>query len=333
MYDVAKKEHSNVVSTQKAKLEKLNNGLIGQDYEKTSSKLVHNYSSHTLTPSEERLLARGWNFCIEQRITSFIDFKIDLELNALKLEEHCNNTILKIIYLNIHQAAEKMMKQSKNKSIRNLSEDEWKALNELKKNDKIIISRSDKGNAIVILDKSGYITKIEHILNNRQFSRTNKNQSKEKETELNKLLRQLKKEKIIDEKLFWKLHSTSSSTPVLYGQPKLHKTGLPMRPIISTIGAYNYSLSKYLAKIISEHKQPSASYLKDSFELVKTLSKTQPNEKHKICSFDVESLYTNVPVNETIELTLDLIFKQTRSTNIPFDRKTAKKLLELAVCS
>jgi len=251
MYDAAKTEHSRIVKIHKRKLEKLNNGPIGQQYDNMPTKLVHNHSSYQSTPAQERLLARGWQFCIEQRITNFIDIKTDIELNSLKLQQLCHKSVFKIVCQSINNAAVKIFQQLKHKSIRNLSEDEWLALKELKGNNDIIICKSDKGNAIVILNKSDYISKMKLILNNRQFSRTNKCLLKEKEKEINKLLRELKDNKTIEKELFWKLHSTSATIPTLYGQPKIHKSGLPMRPIISSIGAYNYSLSKYLANKIS----------------------------------------------------------------------------------
>jgi hypothetical protein len=60
MYDIAKIEHSRIIKIHKRKLEKLNNGPIGQQYDKMLTKIVHNHSSHELTPAQERLLARGW---------------------------------------------------------------------------------------------------------------------------------------------------------------------------------------------------------------------------------------------------------------------------------
>ncbi len=250
MYDVAKTEHLRITMIDERKLGKLNNGPIGQQYDKMSTRLVHNHSSHQLTPAQERLLTRGWQFCIEQRITNVINVKTDIALNSLKLEKLCHKSVFKIICNKINNAAEKMLQRLKHKSIRNLSEDEWKALKELKMNNDIVICKADKGNAIVIFNKCDYISKMKLILNNRQFTHTNKCLLKEKEAEMNKLIRELEKNKIIDQNLFWKLHSTSSNIPTLYGQPKIHKPGLPMRPIISSIGAYNYSLSKYLANKI-----------------------------------------------------------------------------------
>ena len=50
-----------------------------------------------------------------------------------------------------------------------------------------------------------------------------------------------------------------------------------------------------------------------------------------MCSFDVESLYTNVPVEETIETTLNYIYKPTKLVNVPFDKEQMRMLLNFSV--
>ena len=42
-----------------------------------------------------------------------------------------------------------------------------------------------------------------------------------------------------------------SPTPKLYGQPKLHKPNIPMRPIVSFCGSPTYQLSKYLTNVLN----------------------------------------------------------------------------------
>jgi hypothetical protein len=46
-------------------------------------------------------------------------------------------------------------------------------------------------------------------------------------------------------------------------------------------------------------------------------------------SFDVDNLYTNVP----IEITLDMLYKRPNPPNIPFTRIHLKHLLEIALCN
>ncbi|CAF0990039.1 unnamed protein product [Rotaria sordida] len=49
-------------------------------------------------------------------------------------------------------------------------------------------------------------------------------------------------------------------------------------------------------------------------------------------SFDIDNLYTNIPVQEAIEVTLNMLYnKKDTSLQIPFKRSEFKKLLEMAV--
>ncbi|CAF3175566.1 unnamed protein product, partial [Rotaria sp. Silwood2] len=251
-HDSASRIHSKVMSTHKEKLEKLNHGPIGQKYEEMKSKLIHNISSYTLSKAEERLLCRGWDFCIENKITHFLDFETDIELNTMKIQSHCHESVFRLICRKIHNASQQLMRTSKHKKISNLSNEELAALKALKSNNNIVICKADKGNCIVILDKESYMKKAEEILKGEQFQALDNNNKfhQKREEELNNYIFSLFKEGIIDKKLRRQLQSTCSSISVFYGLPKVHKNGYPLRPIISTIGSYQYQLSKYLAKAI-----------------------------------------------------------------------------------
>ncbi|CAF3033919.1 unnamed protein product [Rotaria sp. Silwood2] len=334
-HDSASRIHSKVMSTHKEKLEKLNHGPIGQKYEEMKSKLIHNISSYTLSKAEERLLCRGWDFCIENKITHFLDFETDIELNTMKIQSHCHESVFRLICRKIHNASQQLMRTSKHKKISNLSNEELAALKALKSNNNIVICKADKGNCIVILDKESYMKKAEEILKGEQFQALDNNNKfhQKREEELNNYIFSLFKEGIIDKKLRRQLQSTCSSISVFYGLPKVHKNGYPLRPIISTIGSYQYQLSKYLAKAIRNVRPQANSYIKDSFEFVKKIKETilDKEKTYIMCSFDVESLYTNVPVEEAIEITLDYMYKPTKLIDIPFNREQLKTLLNLAI--
>ena len=152
-------------------------------------KLIHNISSYTLSEAEERLLCRGWDFCIENKITNFLDFETDLELNAMKLQSHCHESVFRVLCRQIHNASQQLMRTSKHKKISNLSDEELKALKSLKSNNNIVICKADKGNCIVILDKEAYMKKAEEILKGKQFEPLNNDKfHREREEELNKYI-------------------------------------------------------------------------------------------------------------------------------------------------
>jgi hypothetical protein len=142
------------------------------------------------------------------------------------------------------------------------------------------------------------------------------------------------KTKVIDNKLRLRLQSTCSSLAVFYGLSKVHKTGYPLRPIISSIGSFQYDLSKYLAKALRDARPPAASFVKDSFELVRMIKDTALNKSktYIMCSFDVESLYKNAPVKETIEAALKFVYSPKELIDVSFDETGTKRLLELRVC-
>ncbi|CAM4849385.1 unnamed protein product [Rotaria magnacalcarata] len=334
MFDRVKRERDKIKENHKRKLEKLNKGPIGQNYETTRNKLVHNISTYVLTPAEERLLCRGWNFCIESKITKTDDFKTDMEINATKLESHCHPSVFSTIYHHLHDYANKYIRNINKNNIRNISDEEFHAIKTLRNNKEIIISRADKGNAIVVMDKKDYIEKTNNILQLKQFQHTTKSLQKEKEEEMNKYLRELYKENTITKELFYSIRSTCSSIACMYGQPKIHKNGYPLRPIISSIGSYNYELSKYLAGLIKANRvNKSFSYIKDSFDLVKQIKEITNAKQQVMCSFDVDALYTNVPVKEAIDIVVESMEKSKTIKNTPFNKKQFKKLLELAVCN
>ena len=73
----------------------------------------------------------------------------------------------------------------------------------------------------------------------------------------------------------------------MYGLPKVHKVGDPVRPICSSVGTATYHLGKFVADII----RPAAvkkhgTDLKDTFQFVSQL-KDQDLSNCTIVSFDV----------------------------------------------
>ena len=55
----------------------------------------------------------------------------------------------------------------------------------------------------------------------------------------------LKAKKHLRQKTYQQMRSTGARCGIAYGLTKIHKKENPLRPIISTIGTYNYKTSKY----------------------------------------------------------------------------------------
>ena len=148
------------------------------------------------------------------------------------------------------------------------------------------------------------------------------------EDKLNRLLRKFKELKILSDATYATLYASGSIPGILYGLPKIHKPDLPMRPILSAIGTLNYNVSKYFIPILKPLTTNQYT-IKDTFSFVKTLIDIPNANEYVMASFDVTNLFTNVPLDETINIILDLLFAEIDSVN-GMDRNQFKSLLEIA---
>ena len=120
-----------------------------------------------------------------------------------------------------------------------------------------------------------------------------------------KIMKEVKKtimESNLDDKLKRKLIPSCETIPRIYRLPKIHKEGVPLRPIVNTIGSPTYELAKYVAKILKPLVGNTDSFIKDSHDFV-NLIKNETLEKDDILvSFDVVSLFTKIPLDEAIQV-------------------------------
>ena len=130
------------------------------------------------------------------------------------------------------------------------------ALKSLSSRKDIIISKPDKSNGIVIMNKSDYISKMNLVLeDSTKFKKIEEDVYKtllQREDKNNRLVNEIYKKGIINEETKNKLRATGSTPGTMYGLPKIHKTNVPLRPILSSIGTANYECSKFLVNILSE---------------------------------------------------------------------------------
>jgi len=90
-------------------------------------------------------------------------------------------------------------------------------------------------------------------------------------------------------------------TPNIYDEPKIHKYGIPVRPIFSDIDGPIPSLSKFLAKKLHPFSNHSSSFIKDS-DFIDQIKQLKLYENSIMVSFHVVFLFTKIPIPKTIEL-------------------------------
>ena len=99
----------------------------------------------------------------------------------------------------------------------------------------------------------------------------------------------------------------------LYGLPKTHKKKLAMRPILSATSTYNYALARWLDNKLTPLSTNSYT-ISDIFSFADEIRDLSFNETDILVSYDVSSLFTNVPLQETIEILADKLLWTTGST-------------------
>ena len=119
-----------------------------------------------------------------------------------------------------------------------------------------------------------------------------------------------------------------------YGIAKVHKIDrndkvdkLPLRPIVSNISTALYQLAKYLAKLPSLLSKNECT-VQSSTEFMEHIKiKTVPHGYHLI-SFDVIFLFTNVPLDDTVDIVFKRIYDN-REIKTAINKREMKELIKL----
>ena len=94
-----------------------------------------------------------------------------------------------------------------------------------------------------------------------------------------------------------------------------------LRPIVSYIGTFNYNLARFLCDLLSP-LVPNDYSCKDTFSFV-SQSKNANLSKNVFVSYDATRLFTNILLQESIYIAINLIFNH--NPNINDIRKELKK--------
>jgi len=141
------------------------------------------------------------------------------------------------------------------------------ALKTLKDNVNLTILPADKGNATVVLNTSDYKQKISSFLQDPAYRKVTKDPTDSIERKTTALL----KKSSLTEETRPQLGPAGSRPPRLYGLPKIHIEGVPLRPTASNIGAPTYQLSKHLLGFFNQHTGKTAHHVKNSFHSIRIL--------------------------------------------------------------
>ena len=116
----------------------------------------------------------------------------------------------------------------------NITKEESKALKELREN-----------------QEKDHVDKMEGLLTQLAYRTINTDSTNKLKATFIPTLKRIKRETNMGEGMYRTMYPTGCITPKFYGLPKIHKTGIPLRPVVSSGGSVTYGLAKVIAKVLN----------------------------------------------------------------------------------
>ena len=176
-----------------------------------------------------------------------------------------------------------------------------------------VITTADKGGRWTVVPRSSYVSEASRQLNNVAFYQPIASPPASLRSRLSQLLLHLRRHKFITarELAYFLPDDTCSDTRKFKLLPKLHKERCPDpcmppgRPIVSDVG----SATRNVGDLVDFFLQPLCaklrSHLRDTQHLIAILRKATPSSNALLFTLDVESLYTNIPIEEGLAAVSD----------------------------
>ena len=216
-----------------------------------------------------------------------------------------------------------------------LGREHRKTLRDLRMQKDLVITRPDKGRATVIITKADYVEKMMKILNDgSKFKRLGPceqhDRTLKEELSLQAFLNRLLKLKEITAEQCDAIRPVGSIRPRMYGLPKVHKDSVPLRPILSMSGSPQFRISRWLCDMLKPVLEFYCTRcVRDSFTFSEKVKIAKLSRAGHMCSFDVVSLFTNVPLQEVIDICAKAIYHDDNIPTLPtsLTEKSFKELM------
>ena len=172
----------------------------------------------------------------------------------------------------------------------------------MKKDKERVILTADKGVALVVMKKEDYIKKSEELLNTSTYKKIAEDPTSKQKTRLISILKNIKAEGGLKEENYRKMYPTGAVSPKYYGLPKIHKPGIPLRPIISSTGTVTYNTAKELAKILKPLVGLPSHHVHNTKDFIDHIKEVRLRPGECIISYHVTSLFTSVPIQPVLNI-------------------------------
>nr|VZI25487.1 unnamed protein product [Spirometra erinaceieuropaei] len=291
---------------------------ISKSSQEENEVLVHNMSSKQLTPAQMKVLSH--EACFNTTDADPVNLVATVE-SILKQTGESDETK----HLIRQQVASLAMSHKPRATI---TKAEQSALKTLRADASIVILPADKGRSTVVMDKADYIQKANALLEDRQaYLPCNGEPMRRLVTQLDKTLTDMQTSKAISKSVRLAIKPVDAAAPSFYGLPKVHKAGVPLRPIVSLRGAPTFNLAKWLFRNLRSLNSDAGTTVCSATRFLERIRGMRLTEDEVMVSFDVTSLFTSIPQDLAIETVSELLESQYDETDVTVKRRHLVQLL------
>ena len=165
----------------------------------------------------------------------------------------------------------------------------------------------DKGAVLVVLNTEEYKKKAEELLSQNTYRALTSDPTMRLKNKMISILKSIKSEGGMTEEVYKRLYPTGAGSPKFYGLPKIHKSGIPLRPIVSSIGTVTYQTSKEVARILKPLVGRSPHHVKNTQDFIDNIKGIHLGQDQCMMSYDVKALFTSVPTTKAIIIIKQLL--------------------------
>lgn len=249
---------------------------------------VVNLSNEQFTEEELNLLNRGLKFTPKPNKIDVTESIVDIE-TILKYKLPSTQDVIREKAIEV---IENVVDNIKNKKpINNIHFD---AVNSLKQKNCVYV-KADKGNKLVVLDKTDYENQVKALIVECKYKALKKTPLPSMIRESDALRQRIGP--VFGNRFIRKLIVSNPNVPLLYCLPKIHKEGKKLRPIVSSINSPTYKMAKWLVNEIRFLPPIKSRSVKNIFDFVKKVENVHVSENEMMVSFDVTSLFPSIDVD------------------------------------
>ncbi|KFD67390.1 hypothetical protein M514_20426 [Trichuris suis] len=205
-----------------------------------------------------------------------------------------------------------ILSRSNHKAASNTTAEERRILKRLRQRTDLVITKADKGNVVVLLHKGTYLEKMNELLKSDIYTPIAEDPTDVVRKTLISLLQYFEHE--TDDTQLPKIRNyihyiCNSQCPEIYGLPKIHKPGVPLRPVVSSIKTVTSRLASHLKKIIMPLAGNRTSSVKNSRQFCAEIKMITLRPSDILVSYDVKDLFTSIPMDITLNALENLLDK------------------------